>query len=420
MTVSNLAGSPPALALSPTEIGLGLLKFLGLAVGTVSTLWGLTRKLTVDDAQGQKRLTGAGQIAIALAAGSFLVAGSAAGLELIATNLKKQNQIIEAEAARAAEADRQRAQADAQARTTRAIFEGQALTKLADARRQADSAAERLLTIENAAKAEERDAQLALKVSRGTAANLGRTQAALIELERVLQQLGPMTVRARLQLKVGRHMGRLAEFGRRARVDGNLLPATQGVMSWSGSGADLYEFSFDETSPLFPNRDSEPNLWAAVNGLRASLVFVAARKSPEALTALRSSDRQVTELADLGFPLARDRQALLSYDMNRDMLVVELVVAPGRQMDRTGEVVSIPDLERGVAIFSVEDVILLGASQVSRETVESIRAQAGLVSLEIRTAGRTYVLEGPELRRIERRQAFPAFVAAPVKRGGGT
>ena len=75
----------PVIALTLTEIGLAVLKVSGIAVGTVSTLWGLTQKLTYDDAEGNKRLTRQGRVSFALAIGSFLVAGAAASVELQGT-----------------------------------------------------------------------------------------------------------------------------------------------------------------------------------------------------------------------------------------------------------------------------------------------------------------------------------------------
>lgn len=60
---------------------LSVLKYLGFAVAAGSTIWGLTRKTTVEDAGGKKRLTAAGHVAVALAAFSGITGMLAYGLE---------------------------------------------------------------------------------------------------------------------------------------------------------------------------------------------------------------------------------------------------------------------------------------------------------------------------------------------------
>lgn len=178
VALANNAVDSPTIALSTGEILLAILKYVGVAVGTASGIWALFHKLS-DDQEGVRRLTPAGKAALGLTAGGFLVATAAAGLELVLANMKSQNQLLVEAAERARAADNERRAADRAARFRDQLLKNHTLTLLSEGRRQADATAHRLLALEVAAQEERRDAQLALRVSRGTAAEQRNTMRVL-------------------------------------------------------------------------------------------------------------------------------------------------------------------------------------------------------------------------------------------------
>jgi hypothetical protein len=62
---------------------LALLKYLGFAIAAMSTTWGMIRKTTIDDPSGRKRLTAAGQVAVAMTLLSTIIGMLAYGFERI-------------------------------------------------------------------------------------------------------------------------------------------------------------------------------------------------------------------------------------------------------------------------------------------------------------------------------------------------
>src|SRR4051812_14237161 len=80
---------------------LTVLKVAGVTLGLASVLWGMTRKISIEDQGGQKRLTPAGHVAVALALGSFLVAAASQGFEILARQAEERVKLqrIQADAA---------------------------------------------------------------------------------------------------------------------------------------------------------------------------------------------------------------------------------------------------------------------------------------------------------------------------------
>jgi hypothetical protein len=180
----NSGDSSPAVALSTSEIVLAVLKYLSAAVAAASGLWALTHKLSFDDEHNVRHLTPAGKAALAFGVGSFLVASAAAGVELLLANIKKQNQLLSEAASKAASADKERRAAEEAARVRDLLLKNLATAALSETKRRADSTAQRLLSLETAAREERRDNRLALRVGGVAVAeqqNTGRVLKSLWE-----------------------------------------------------------------------------------------------------------------------------------------------------------------------------------------------------------------------------------------------
>ena len=420
------AAQPPPVALSATEIALAILKFAGLALGTGSAIWGLTQRLTADNADGVRTLTPQGRISLALALGSFLVAGAAASVELVAANLKKQNQILAdaAAAAAAAERDRkadekERKAAEAAARTETMLFQGNALARMNESRRSADATAARLLDLETAAIEERRDAMLALNVARGTSANLARTQAALGELERVLQPLGTPVVQLSWEVRAttpeaAGMLKYLAALATRLRAG---EPAVVAGLDFGELtppyAAKLESFILTSKSPFYPGFG---NLLRDVVSATPRAAVFAPKNAQPGLAAARatpgySPGGPLFRKGDIRFDLATHAPSMI-YHIDQQLLVFETAWRPKDWIDLTGDVVSIPDLEKAVLVFDPGAPISRTAPR--RELRRLVRPSSLIISAN----GRRWVLKGDRFRRVQTEDGYPLYVVDELGKPG--
>jgi hypothetical protein len=146
-------------------------------------------KTTFDDEAGNKRLTSAGHVAVALALGSFVTAIALFGLKTVsdqqAVDAQAQKDALAEEATKAKNfRDKLR---DLQAEEDRRIAAADRRTALAETR--AARAEQRLLIATTAREQRERDQELARDVNRGTSRNLELTRQALVKSDAALTQL---------------------------------------------------------------------------------------------------------------------------------------------------------------------------------------------------------------------------------------
>ena len=176
---------------------LTILKFVGLAIGLASSVWGMTTKTTFEDQAGRKRLTPAGHVVIALAMGAFLVAATSQGFEVLA----KQAQERDSRAQKAMDAARQEALAASAFRSEQRgkrvldiqmISRAEALSAASDTR--ARQAEQRLLSLTAMAEQRKRGIALSSAVYRGSAANLAKAEVTLTQLQRALHPIEELSV----------------------------------------------------------------------------------------------------------------------------------------------------------------------------------------------------------------------------------
>ena len=189
----QLSGSAPQVSFASgwgSQNGLGrclsFLKYASFIIVALSGVWALVAKTSFEDEQGRKRLTAAGHVSVAIVIASALVGMLAFGFETLA----KQE-------AQGAEDDKQ-ARLELKQEGIRDIEQGRVKAQRAldaqgvqarEASRRADAAEQRLLSLEAAAEQRETGRNIRQDVSRGAADNLARTQAALRQLERVLNPI---------------------------------------------------------------------------------------------------------------------------------------------------------------------------------------------------------------------------------------
>lgn len=407
----------PAVALTWSELVVAGLKFTGLMVGTLSTIWGLTQKLTYDDIDGAKHLTREGKAAIALAISSFLVAGVAASVELISANITKQNQII-ADAARvAADAEETRKRDVENAKRQLEFLETQSLARFNESRRQADVAAQRLMDLQAAAAQEGRAASLALQVGRGTAANLARTQLALGELERILQPLGfpVMTlewhVRADTPEKIAL-VKPIDEIATRVRAgDPAVLAALELGPMVPEYARKLATIVLKPRFAVYPGHGTL--LRDVISATRRGIMLTPDNARLE-LPAILDSEGTRAPLwqrgdvrfnFDLGAPV-------LTYQIDSKLLSFKSTWKPTGWINQTGNIVSIPDLEKATIVIDPGSPVR--SNQRSAALRNTLRAQILPNQLTIAANGRYFTLEGPQFRRVATSDGHPLFIVTVV------
>lgn len=317
------------------------LKFASFFVAGMSAIWGLATRSSFDDDRGRKRLTAAGHVAVALVFCSGLIGVLSFGLE---TQQKWRDQ----DNARQKELLQQQEK-------LRAIAQHQ----LDLAEQRAEFAENRSLVLEKAEEQRSREVEIAQRISLGSARNLARTQAALAQLERVLQPLDTPKIIVSWKLP-GNFPGgeplmkRLAEFGRQLAADPTLATRTPGIRTEDpDTNGKPSAFSFTSSSSLFPQPTSEPDAWNLLMNLGARVSFFADKKSQKMYLDAIFRSHVPPALGhgpyggDLGFDIFSTTTRKLIYRMYADELVIYMSDPIGRQFIRkNGGIVSIPDFDR--------------------------------------------------------------------------
>ena len=407
---------------------LGIFKVIGFLIAGASTIWGLTQRTTRDDETGAKRLTAAGQVAVALAACSFLVATVSTGFETIANRTKAE---------RETEAQRIRALTEA---TDRAVVEGrerrrdqQSLQEVADARlralEQRATAAEQRALLLASADAERRrgdaelrrDFALSRSVYDGSQRNLTRTGEALTQLERVLQPLERLTVRVEWQLDADipateAAMASFIDLGRRVRTGEPAALAEAGLESMSAKyAARIQQFQLVESSSAYPTLGRDRVLSSVVRPQGRVSLFAVKEPIEQGLAAMMSEPASAGSPlyahGDLRFGLQTGR-ALLTYDIGRRSLWWEATVRPEAILRSTGAIVSVPDLERAILALNVTvgKVLQISESEKVRQLLLRVRPR----SATILVAGRAYRLPAHRFERLLTKGGDPIFIVRRV------
>jgi hypothetical protein len=145
----------------------------------------MIRKTTVEDEAGRKRLTPAGHVAVALALGSFLVAGASQGFETLARQGEERNKALAAaETARKEEAKEAR-----DFRNEQGTQQSLNLQVLNRAETRAARTEQRLLTLKAAEEQRGRDLALSREVNLGSQRNLASAQQTLGQVDRLINHL---------------------------------------------------------------------------------------------------------------------------------------------------------------------------------------------------------------------------------------
>lgn len=420
-----------------TEIAIpGFLKFLALAITCASAIWGMATRTTVDAEDGRKRLTPAGHVAVALALGSFLIAGGTYGFEVIA----KQNSDAMASARdaikEAKEERRARDQEEYQRRQEEATAV-EALERRALAAESRISAADqRVLTLtlaeqqrSNAHAELLRDYRLGRSVLLGSQANLRRTDAALTQLERVLHPIGSVFASVTWQLpgsdpQVRAASERLAEFGRRVRADSAFAAGSLGVnLIRSRTSGAVDRIQLDSVSEHYPKRFMDTALLNAVSRPRTNIAFLSPPKAERTIAALQTARAVETSLlpgvSDYLIEIVGEDRPTITYYLDSGNIEFETRTPitgtqPGRQSDA---IISVPDLELATVLIDNDR----GASRASRadgqQTWELRRAmRVVLLHFHLQTARRTYRLTPPALRTVRTDNGHVFFLAARLGR----
>ncbi len=339
---------------------LNALKFIGLAISLGATVWGLISKTTFEDEAGQKHLTRAGRVSIALAMGSFLVAALA--------------QVFQIAADRSATARRLASELQSEQRQKRTLE----LQTLADARSRAESAeqrantiGQRLLALQIASESRARDTAIARDVNSGAARNLIRAELALKQIARVLYPLPRICAQVRWRIPAGTQglnsaTQRLQGLARARAADETMFPV--GV---SGS-ADLARIEPD--SPYFP-RSGEPaedSLFSVLNKPHAELAFLTQGSEIETIVDPLTR-RPDSRRADLAFTLDwknsregelrtiyngdddRASYAVFWFDADRSEVNFVTNWATLVSESPTGKIISVPDLQTSTMVLWMDN-----------------------------------------------------------------
>lgn len=416
---------------------LGALKFLALGIGLASTIWGMIRTTTFDDEGGRKRLTRAGHVAVALALGGFLIAISAYGFETLAKQAADTEEAAKAfrqearEQRRDDDARRDRAERRARDAEARSLSDRQRLLSVALASEQ------RILTLTAANEQRSRDLALARDVNLRAQENLSRTGRALAQLERVLQPIGPIQMEVRWEIPISRNNRTLAELVARAAADRRVLEDTPGIVGWgyrggrrrrTDLGIDRFEggvldnILIDRSSPIYLDSGFTPleprrrwrSLRDIVRGTTAYVYFVEPGGPPPAELA-RFGDRGLVRSGDLHFRIKLDESTMttLTYYVQRNVIEVRLNQIIERSIARSGNIVSIPDLEQAMLVIDADPY---GSDDHIPGTgpEDWMQSRMRLALVTISAAGRTYTFEGDRFHTAQG-NAVPLYYLSPVR-----
>lgn len=259
---------------------LATLKYFGFAVTAASTIWGLVKKTSFDDEDGNKRLTAAGQVSIALAIAGVLVGASAYGFEQSITASERAQQKVATDLKEARELDFRQ-------RQDRAIIDTAAWNQRFEELQKASAAADRLadqllVSGQTAARrdilfsrqlGEIRAAGLDRRIQAGTRSNLQRTEVALGHLERLVQPLNNLTVIVAWDIpaRTGELARAIVPIEQLARTATSLEPETplpQGCDFRSvrpiGRGLNYTGVTVTPACSIYPTAQTQPRLHEAL------------------------------------------------------------------------------------------------------------------------------------------------------------
>lgn len=349
---------------------LKILTFVGYSVTLASTVWGLTRKTTFEDPQGEKRLTPAGHIAIALAAASFLVASISQGFQILVERQDQRQKALDALTAAtekaAREAREQRIANDAHNSVVLGEMNDTQL-QLARAEQRAKATEQRFLALHLAGEARNRDLAIARDVNLGSRSNLAQTRSALGQISRVLYPLSKVCLQIRWTIPaeapgLRRATQRLRRLAAQRATDESLFP--DGVAGPAGYAR------VEPDSKYYPRLPEEIALAFALSDPAAQVAFLT---DPNDLASIANKDTGQLDRtkADLFFTLRwkSDREEELrkgaagteafpwrspviwfdatkgsvTYITNRSVMASE---------SPTGKIISIPDLERSTIVVA--------------------------------------------------------------------
>ena len=381
---------------------LPILKYGGFIISALSGVWALIAKTTFEDAQGQKRLTPSGHISIAIIVSSALISMLAFGFE----TLSKQDQarVEEDKEVRRAENER-RNRIEDKLEIERSRSQILQIAQVQDAKRRAENAEQRVLFISTASEQKTREAETARKVSEGTERNLLRTQKALAQLERVLNPIGIPEISAVWTLDdrtpgIQPLIERLTEFASRLRANPELEKSTPGIFVNKSSIKGPEGFSFATTSPLFPDKTSEREVYTVLTGVGAELSFFSESSTVDAIKEIvRNNGGNLgffSNAGDLGIDIGSDSKFEIRYDFDIDKRSIDIWIqdAPDKEGDirKTGKISSVIDLEKSILAirFSTTMVPSIGGSYPN---LMAARKHAFPSTIFLKAGGREYIIQ---------------------------
>lgn len=396
-----------------SSLVLGGLKWAAIALTLASALWGLlAQKPTREDAEGRKQLTPAGFVTIVMMVGGTMVSAVSFGFETMAQDAEREA----AKDAKAAAARDKRYAAEAQIRrdeisqATRA----DARAVLAEARartaeERAEQANARVIAVTLASEQRMRDLALSRQVAVGARENLGRTEQALGQLERVLLPLEALTVDMTLEFPADAPA--MMAWAKRA-AEGVRLREEAERKRERCSHCGLYrpdEIVFvDAKDEIYPGvGQDERYLRLTFEQLHLD-VFVFAEGTTDAnLQSIFKNERwKFDETGDLHFRLTPEHPLRIGFvTATRALRIAMSGTMQLAAMGRTGAVVSLPDLERGVAVIAVNDIYLLGKSQPA--------------DVMIATPSRRYAVSVSDMRRIPASGRRAVFILPRLRSKAG-
>lgn len=391
---------------------LGALTVLSLIIGSASTLWGMFTKTTFDDEGGNKRLTPAGHVAVALALGSFVTAIALFGLKTVsdqqAVDAKAQKDTLAEEATKAKNfRDELR---DLQAEEDRRIAAADRRTALAETR--ATSAEQRLLIATTAREQRERDQELARDVNRGSSQNLERTRQALVKSDAALVQLQRLLSPIRdIEIEItwcipGTTPG-LAAAVKPLTDYAKTLPGIHDVGIAGGFRPDI-RLDIDTKSPFHPASGK-----STVNLPLNSTGFISFYNAADRKAGFHRSEQDLISSADITFPFGsatNSNISLITKDSRGDVFFETVVKPDASQIGMTGKMLSIEDMAGStIALFRYTGRV--------RTLEEDYTLFDSVVPVEFRVtiSNRTFYILDQEIKRLPSVYSASNAFAAEVK-----
>ena len=389
--------------MTPEDL-LEALKYAGFAITAVASVWALISKTTYEDEHKRKRLTGAGQISIAITLIAATLSMVAFGFETIT----KQNAAAKSERRIALE----KAEQDAKE------------LKL-EKKRSADALAQRYLVLTKAAEERTRQLDIARKVAEGTAKNLARTQLALQQLERAVHPLGETYAQILFVVVPGLPglsplFTRLREFGEQLQQNPSLVDQTSGVSVRGSSNGIPDSFELTAASSLAPREENDPEAKLLLYYTGANVTVCADERKTKAYNDLLRQENGRNSVGSLGGQCdyafdVRAEKSTVVYDIRTNTIQIWMRGEVDLRYARsTGRVVSIPDLERSRLFLKADHVSQPGGGG-SHPALEQARNGLVLNSVLLKASGQSYFFEHFEALRTG--GGFPVYFTKQIGTG---